>query len=290
MSESGQTPESPQRSGPDSAPATDPTTTQAPEAWPFNRPPALILDPIVQSLLFIVVVSALFLAWPELDLDFNALFYKDGEGFIVSDLEAFRIVRELNSDIIEIVLWAMLGVLVFKLVLPELRTLLPPRHMLFSFLALLAGPGILVNAVFKPFSGRPRPVHVEQFGGELTFVGVWDFSGACPSNCSFVSGEASSALWLVTLAIFLPAAWRARAVAAILALTVILSLNRIAYGGHFLSDVLLSWGMTLTVIAALHRWLYVHTPAALTNEALEAALTRAGFWLRAPFRRKRDDA
>ena len=32
-----------------------------------------------------------------------------------------------------------------------------------------------------------------------------------------------------------------------------LSLSRIAFGGHFLSDILLSWALTALVIAALHR-------------------------------------
>lgn len=256
------------------------------QPWPYGRSPALVSDPIVQGILFLIVVSAVFLAWPALDLWFSGLFHEDGTGFIVSRLEAFQLVRRLGNRIVEIVLLAMLAVTVIKLALPELRTLLPPRHMLFAFLSLLIGPGLIVNGLFKPFSGRPRPVNVVEFGGELPFVGVWHLTRHCPSNCSFVSGEASSALWLVTLAVFLPLAWRARAVALVLVLAVILSLNRIAYGGHFLSDVLLSWGMTLIVIAALHRWLYVHPPRGLTNEALEDGLTRTGFALRRPFRRK----
>ena len=55
-----------------------------------------------------------------------------------------------------------------------------------------------------------------------------------------------------------------------------MSLNRIAYGGHFLSDVVLSWAITLTVIAAAHRLIYVHPPAVLTEGRLEQALTDFG--------------
>jgi membrane-associated phospholipid phosphatase len=69
------------------------------------------------------------------------------------------------------------------------------------------------------------------------------------------------------------------------ALAVLLSLNRIAMGGHFLSDALLAWGLTLAVIAIAYRLLYSDPPAALTVSALEDDMTRAGQSIRRLFRR-----
>ena len=76
-----------------------------------------------------------------------------------------------------------------------------------------------------------------------------------------------------------------------------LSLNRIAFGAHFLSDIVLAWWITLLVIAVLCRLLYVSPPAALTDERMEDGLTQTGMGLRqaalglvAKIRRPRDKA
>ena len=71
----------------------------------------------------------------------------------------------------------------------------------------------------------------------------------------------------------------------LLGVAIVLSLNRIAAGGHFLSDVLLAWWMTLAVIAFAYRFLYLQPPPALTGAALEAAMTRAGEAIHALVRR-----
>ena len=91
---------------------------------------------------------------------------------------------------------------------------------------------------------------------------------------------------MVTLAVFLPAGLRRAWIVLTLALTVLLSLNRIAFGAHFLSDVLLSWTMTMAVIVVTYRVLYVCPPAAVAPSRLEASLTAAGLALRRPFARR----
>jgi hypothetical protein len=58
------------------------------------------------------------------------------------------------------------------------------------------------------------------------------------------------------------------------------SLNRIAFGRHFLSDVLLAWGLTLLIIAVTHRIVVERPPAWLANQRLEAGLTNLGLRLR----------
>jgi hypothetical protein len=59
-------------------------------------------------------------------------------------------------------------------------------------------------------------------------------------------------------------------------------------GGHFLSDVLLAWAMTLAVIAVAYRYLYVTPLPALDNERLEASLTAAGQAIRNLVAKARD--
>jgi membrane-associated phospholipid phosphatase len=62
---------------------------------------------------------------------------------------------------------------------------------------------------------------------------------------------------------------------------VLIGINRIAFGGHFLSDVLLSFSLTFLVMALLHRLFVERPPAALANPLLEAKLTALGRRLRA---------
>ena len=82
----------------------------------------------------------------------------------------------------------------------------------------------------------------------------------CDRNCSFVSGEASSAIWLLAVALLLPRGPSASGRPPDRGLRGAPLLNRIAFGGHFLSDVLLSFGLTLLLVAVLHRFIVERPP------------------------------
>ncbi len=248
--------------------------------WQPLGAPALVGDPIVQCLVLIALTSAVFLAFPGIDVWFSGLFYEAGNGFVVSHLKAFTAVRDLLRNATKVIVAVAVAVLIIKLAWPHRRSLLRPRDIVFILSTLAIGPGIITNLIFKDHWGRPRPYTVDIFGGDLPFVGVWKITHYCASNCSFISGEGSSAMWLLTLAVLVPPRWRATAVRVILAFAIVFSLNRIAFGGHFLSDVLLAWWVTLLVMAIEYRLLYVNAPAGLTNESMETWLTEAGQGLR----------
>ena len=74
---------------------------------------------------------------------------------------------------------------------------------------------------------------------------------------------------LVAIVWLVPKAWRQPALVGTVTTGVVLSLNRIAMGGHFLSDVLLSWCITLGVIFALRPFF-----AGRRGAALDALLFR----------------
>ncbi|MDW6022140.1 phosphatase PAP2 family protein [Mesorhizobium sp. BAC0120] len=120
-----------------------------------------------------------------------------------------------------------------------------------ALIALVLGPGLLVNVLLKNHWGRPRPVSTELFGGNLPFVPAGEWSNACQSNCSFVSGEASSIFWLICLVPLLPPSQR-RVGAIIAVATAIFACGlRVAFGGHYLSDVVLGGLSTLIIFSAL---------------------------------------
>ena len=75
---------------------------------------------------------------------------------------------------------------------------------LFFALMLLLGPGILVNAVFKPYFGRPRPHLTKPFGGEREFLPVLVKGDNLEGDCnSFPSGHASMGFYLMAPAMAL---------------------------------------------------------------------------------------
>ncbi len=113
----------------------------------------------------------------------------------------------------------------------------------------------LINLVLKELWGRPRPFQVEELGGDQPFVLPGSISDFCESNCSFVSGEASSATWLFTFLLFVPRRWQWPVGILIGFYVVFFSGLRVAFGRHFLSDVVISSLLTLCVLMAL-RYLF----------------------------------
>ena len=125
------------------------------------------------------------------------------------------------------------------------------RFTLTALTALIIGPGLLVNVFLKEYWGRPRPASTDLFGGTLPFVRAGEWSSACPDNCSFVSGEASSIFWLVCLIPLWPKHQRGMAAVIICTIAVLTAGLRVAFGGHYISDVVLGGLSTLIVFATL---------------------------------------
>jgi membrane-associated PAP2 superfamily phosphatase len=250
-----------------------------------GQSPALVADPIVQSLFAILVVSIVFLKFPGIDPWFTSLFYDDKTGFPVDRLRAFTALRTSGDLLVKGIVVVLIGSLVVKLLRPLRPSPIRPSYVLYLLSSLALGPGLLVNVIFKEHWGRPRPANVYLFGGDGPFISVWRMTDFCHSNCSFVSGEASTAIWLVAAAILLPPAWRRRGRVLIAIFAILLSLNRIAFGRHFLSDVLMAWALTALVLAVLYRLIVEAPPAWLAHDRLEAGLARFSLNLRRLARR-----
>ncbi|MDO6963682.1 phosphatase PAP2 family protein [Rhizobium alvei] len=104
--------------------------------------------------------------------------------------------------------------------------------------AYLIGPILIVNSMLKTFSGRPRPYESIEFGGMLPFVPAGDFSGLCSGNCSFASGEAAAAGWLLWVVALLAKAGRPRLAFVLAAAALATPALRVVMGGHYLSDAI----------------------------------------------------
>jgi membrane-associated phospholipid phosphatase len=127
------------------------------------------------------------------------------------------------------------------------------RAFAFLALSLALGPGLLVNLLLKDHWHRPRPVQVEAFGGTMPFRPYYRADGACRRNCSFVSGEGSTAVWCLAPALLAPPPLQTAAVLAAVAFSAGTCVLRMAFGGHFLSDVVFAALLTWLIIIAAWR-------------------------------------
>lgn len=126
------------------------------------------------------------------------------------------------------------------------------RYAAYVFLSALMGPGILINTIFKPYWGRPRPRQVLELGGHEKMHAYWQ-KGIAGNGYSFPCGHSSVGFALVSLA-FLLKRKRPKAAVAVFAgsfgLGMVMGVGRMADGAHFFSDVL--WSAVMSYIPAYY--------------------------------------
>ncbi|CUX52154.1 MULTISPECIES: phosphatase PAP2 family protein [Rhizobium/Agrobacterium group] len=220
------------------------------------------------SLLALAVALAMmlfFTAWPDIDLDVSRGFWTDGfrhgeDAFLLS-------VRDLNRALPALLLSGLVSILLVRPFSAGLQRNFRPHQLLLILTFYVLGPGATVDVV-KNLFGRARPRHLGDFGGELFFTPVLSLEGTCLRNCSFPSGESASAIALLAFIILLPKKFRLVGAAVLMPFIMIFSLNRVAMGAHFLSDVLIAWPLMLAVFLLLHR------PFTKYRETIDAAFSR----------------
>jgi lipid A 4'-phosphatase len=215
------------------------------------------LTPIPRILLALVaglvVVGVVFAAWPDLDLAVTSLFYHQ---IFFGGSSFGRLVRDFFRVTPLLVLAAFAALYFARRFGFVVRWAPDGRSVFFLVASIAIGSGLIVNLGMKDHLHRPRPNHVREFGGTDAFKPWYRFDGACRQNCGFPSGEAASGFWMVAPALVAPPPFRAPAVAGALAFGTVASVLRIAYGHHFLSDVLFGALISLIVVFALRRVLW----------------------------------
>jgi lipid A 4'-phosphatase len=230
---------------------------------------------LIIALVLAAVVGSVFGVYPELDLKLASLFYDaPTHAFPLKSNGLAAIARNAAMWISWALALPAIIALIVKLVRPDRPLLISGRAVAFLLITLLLSAGVLTNLTFKSFWGRPRPITVTQFNGNQTFVPWWDPRGRCARNCSFFSGEGATAFWTYAPASLAPPAWRPAAYAAATVFGVTTSGLRMAFGGHFFTDVAIAGLVTFLVIWLVHGYIYRWPSSRLTDEAVDAALTR----------------
>lgn len=236
-------------------------------------------NPVYMALIVTGALSLVFLIVPAIDLWVSNLFFSETHGFWAKQSWFFQRLRRMGILWPRLIIIGLVLFLIARLFWPHLRKAVSIAHALILTGTVLMGTGLLVNLVLKDHWGRARPIQTDVFGGQWPFSEVWLIAGNCEKNCSFVSGEGSMSFWLFGLLFLLPLAWRKMSFWIILVFASLFSLNRIAFGGHYLSDILLSWSLTALVMALLYHLFSDKSPLGWTPERLETAWDRAGAWL-----------
>src|SRR6201989_486050 len=225
-----------------------------------------------------LVIGLAFGIYPELDLKLAALFYDAATKSFPLKLNTLAAIARDGA------MWIAWGIalpaivaLALKLVRPDRPLLISGRAIVFLLATLVLSAGILTNLTCKSYWGRPRPVVVTQFNGDLPFVPWWDPRGGCGRNCSFFSGEGATAFWTYAPAALTPPAWRPLAYAAATLFGVVTSVLRMAFGGHFFTDVAAAGLVSFFVIWLAYAWIFRWPSTRLTDAQIEAALARWGW-------------
>jgi lipid A 4'-phosphatase len=213
--------------------------------------------------------SALLVAFSGVDIRISGLFYDDG----------FRLAGHgwtewLHQGVGNFLYLSMISVVaVYAVNRITKRSLcgIDGRTVVYLFLVLIVGAGLIVNVAFKDHFGRARPRDIVEFGGTERFTPAFVISSACERNCSFSSGDSSGAFFSLA---FILASRRKRALAAAgVGYGILVSVARIAAGAHFFSDTVVSFFVMLIVADSLHYLMFAPGPGAVRDAAERPAGT-----------------
>jgi lipid A 4'-phosphatase len=225
-----------------------------------------------------IVVGILFAVFPQWDLQIAGWFWDPvRERFPFALKWLPNLLRKMGDWITWVLVLLPAGALLAKLIFPSTRMLIRPSIALYLICSFAIGPGLVTNSILKPVWSRPRPVFVEQFGGTQHFQPWWRPGGDCPRNCSFVSGDASQAFWLLAPASVLPLPVKPVALAAVTVFAAGLSGMRVAFGRHFFTDVVFAAVLTILIVAVCYR-VFVR----IRDVDLEKGIEHFAYQLRSP--------
>ncbi len=220
-----------------------------------------------------LVTGLLFAVFPVWDLDIAGWFFNAPAGKFTTAFSSYlNAIREALNWLPWLFAIPPIVVLGLKLVFPGRRMLIAPSIVIYLVGSFVIGPGLISNFLLKENWGRPRPNQVEQFGGAAHFQPWWRPSGECPRNCSFVSGEASQAFWLVAPASLAPPQIRPVALGAAVVYGATVGGLRMVFGRHFFTDIVLSGVITIAVVMALY--LRLIDPLRRNDAKVERAIVR----------------
>ncbi len=196
------------------------------------------------ALVFILVFGVLTLPFLFFNLDIllQKPFYNQNRGWFLIEVPFWDFLYKYGiflGYILVVIALAIVSVSYWRKSLVKWR-----KASYFMLFVMVLGPGVLVNATFKDYWGRPRPREITEFGGKEDFVKTWvkgDTNGK-----SFPCGHASMGFIISIPFLFLRKRYKTWAWVFFIFGTLyggLIGYARMVAGGHFASDVLWAAGM-----------------------------------------------
>ncbi|MDP2903240.1 MAG: phosphatase PAP2 family protein [Methylovulum sp.] len=182
----------------------------------------------------------------DVDYQVASLFYQPGDGINVWPWKQWWLWDYLFRYATKFAVAIVVGALLIAISSYALPKLIPWRRpAIYIVLVIALGPGLVVNVIFKDHWGRPRPVHISEFGGQYAYVPPLQI-GNTPDK-SFPCGHCSVA-YLFFACYFLSRKRKAFYFLLTLLFALMMALTRLSAGGHFISDIL--WSGYLVFLVA----------------------------------------
>lgn len=204
--------------------------------------------------IFLTLMLLLTAHW---DIAIEQFFYTPGEGFANPPFFQWMFTYGPFPG-----LFLSLGSLIVFLLSYGIHALKPwRRQALVLSLTMAVGSGLIVHALLKDHWGRPRPKQLEMFGGTQQFRPFYSpnfFQQTEPAK-SLPCGHCSTGFYFFAAAILFQRtqkkAWLYGSLVLSMLLGGLLGFVRMAQGGHFLSDVLISALIMWLTAYFLARWI-----------------------------------
>lgn len=206
-------------------------------------------DRLVAMTRLAAIVSFVFMIVPVTDLIVSSWFVDGAGKFSLHENRYLLALRDLHRTLPAILVPATLIAVIIQALFRQ--RWLPAPHKLLYIISVYAVGALAVVHLLKYLVGRARPNEIMEFGGTMLFSPAWQIANSCHSSCSFPSGEAASAMAMLSIPLVLGGAYRLPLLAMTAVPALIFSLNRIVMGAHFLSDVMLSWMFVVMTMAWL---------------------------------------
>jgi lipid A 4'-phosphatase len=182
-------------------------------------------------------LSLIFIFFSQIDLFVANLFY-DGKTFPANHtiLEEF-FYYSVKPILLTFVSFTLL-VFIYNFFTKKNILNINAKVLLYLFLSLAIAPGLIVNVTLKENWGRARPAQTTNFGGTKEFTPA--FMPSNQNGYSFSSGHTAAAFSLMAFALL--ARKRQKTwLSLVFSYGILVSIARMASGGHFLSDVVTSF-------------------------------------------------
>lgn len=209
------------------------------------------------SAIFIIVGLCLIL-FPKFDIAISDFFYTPDKGFLYKDNVFVSFIFRFIPVISKICASLFILILTFKILIYRDMGRIIQSPIIFLLIALIIGPGLVVNYGFKENIGRSRPRDIKEFGGGRVFSRPLELANQCETNCSFSSGHAAMGYYFTSFSWIVGFFLQNSIFLVSFIFGSMVGLGRIMQGGHFFSDVIFSFVIIMITNEISYRlWNYL---------------------------------